>query len=266
MIATCTRLSGVSLWNPASGRKARHLKVGNVFRVAFSPDGSRLATCSYDTFEGTVSVQIWDPATGESRHMLEGRGGHAGLHWLRSRTGHTGETVRLWDLTTGKNLHTLEGHITAVEGVASRSGWRRSPGDGGVALSPDWRLLATGGDDQTVRLWDPATGDQVRILEGHTGPVDTAAFSPDGRLLATGGTDPRITDDAEDPFTAVKAASETLSALYRQSAKGPGFASRQVGAIPSFPGHRSEGQHAPAARAHGEGTALPLQESPSALN
>ena len=58
----------------------------------------------------------------------------------------------------------------------------------GVAFSPDGRLLATGGgEDETARLWDPATGECLRTLTGHADPVLGVAFSPDGRLLATGG-------------------------------------------------------------------------------
>jgi WD40 repeat protein len=72
---------------------------------------------------------------------------------------------------------TLEGH----------SDWVRS-----VAFSPDGKQLASGSNDKTIKLWDPATGELQQILEDHSGWVRSLAFSPDGKQLASGSTDNTI--------------------------------------------------------------------------
>jgi WD40 repeat protein len=56
-----------------------------------------------------------------------------------------------------------------------------------TALSPDGKLLATGGIDGIIRLWDVATGKMVRALVGHDSYVYGLAFSPGGKYLASGG-------------------------------------------------------------------------------
>src|SRR5262245_66165875 len=52
-----------------------------------------------------------------------------------------------------------------------------------LAFSPDGKLIASGGADNRIRLWDPNTGKEVRILEGHQGYVNCVAFSADGKWL-----------------------------------------------------------------------------------
>jgi hypothetical protein len=58
--------------------------------------------------------------------------------------------------------------------------------NGSVGFDPSGTRLATG-DDGTVRVWDPATGDLLHQLTGHHGPTRSVGFTPDGTRLATGG-------------------------------------------------------------------------------
>src|ERR1700730_12266273 len=63
---------------------------------------------------------------------------------------------------------------------------------GRMAWSPDARLLASGSDDRTICLSNPAEGTLVRKLEGHSDTVFSVAWSRDGKLLASSSDDETI--------------------------------------------------------------------------
>jgi len=94
------------------------------------------------------------------------------------------KTAKVWDVATGQKLATLRGH-----GDAHVGGANPMPGINSVTFAADGKILATGGLDGTVKLWDVAAKKELRTLTGHSNRVLSISMAPDGKTLASGSED-----------------------------------------------------------------------------
>ncbi len=144
-------------------------QVNFVSALAFSPNGTRLASGSADT-----TVRLWDTATNNEVAILQKHTSFINVLAFSPdgkmlASGSSDETVMLWNTSTGALLATLTGHVNSINTLA---------------FSPDGSTLAGGSTDGTIRFWNTETGDLLppRITE-HTDWVEVA-FSKDGTTLA----------------------------------------------------------------------------------
>jgi eukaryotic-like serine/threonine-protein kinase len=210
----------VKVWDLSTRQEVNALRghTARVTGVAFAPDGARLASSSDD---GTV--KLWQALAPQEALGLPGNGrAIAALGFTPAGKGlslvsATWDT-RLCDVASGQDLRaptrptprnglftgaiSPDGlRVAAACWFTSRQTWEvkvwdtRSAGEvcrlassnvvrHCLEFSPDGVLLAGGGTDGTVRLWDPSTGEQRLLLRGLSRPIRALAFGRGGALLA----------------------------------------------------------------------------------
>ncbi len=173
--------STIFIWDTQKGKQLRQwsLPTQALFGLVWSPDGSMLASASYD---GTIN--LWDPATGELlRSFAEKHWSTGDLVWSPQGDVLAGnypmaetsrDQITLWNPQTGEPVRSQPGIFNLT--------W--SP-FGDIAASVWDNGTAYGGDDKTLILWDPRTGNELRRF--NTGMfLSNISWSSDGRFLVVG--------------------------------------------------------------------------------
>ncbi|KAK2734227.1 hypothetical protein FQN57_001748 [Myotisia sp. PD_48] len=192
---------------------------GYVASIAFSHDGKRLASGSYDK-----TVCIWVAETGTLQHTLHGH-----QDWISSvvfshdgkqlASGSHDTSVRIWDAETGTLRQILMDHKDLVSSVAFSPGgsWLASSSHDGticlyelktgtlhqitepsdiwivsIAFSNDGSKLVAGLYDGKIGIWDVESGTQHSLYEGHKNSISSVAFSRDDQQVASGSYDTTI--------------------------------------------------------------------------
>jgi WD40 repeat protein len=151
----------------------------SVLSAAWSPDGYRIASGSYDT-----TVQVWGAFAGWPSLTYPGHKDYVwSVAWspdgkyIASAGGSYDKTVRVWDAATGNPIYTFNDYTDGVNSVV----W-----------SPDGKLIASGSYDKLILVRDPFNQTTPFILSGHTDGVKSVAWSPNGKYIASGSFDQTV--------------------------------------------------------------------------
>ena len=206
MLASASEDNTVRLWNVEDRHYVGVLEShrGSVNAVVFSSDGRFLVSGGSDD-----TIKLWDVA---GRREIDTLTGHSknvksvafSSNGITLASGSDDGTIFLWDLSlfgvtpdiptvsteqesSMAQVSRLPFRTTGVPGVLAQFGPNGSVYT--VDLSPDGRLLASGGDDNTFKLWDIANGTELKTFTEHDDWVECVAFSPNGRMLASASID-----------------------------------------------------------------------------
>ncbi|MEH2054063.1 serine/threonine-protein kinase [Nostoc sp.] len=192
ILATASDDKTIKLWQVETLKEISTL-LGHshaVKSVAFSPDGQILASGSWDK-----TIKLWDVNTGReictiAGHQLKVNSVAFSPQGQLLASASYDRTIRLWQIPVLESsqkelqnrpcyslLGTLSGHAWAVLTVA---------------FSPDGQILATGSDDNTIKLWEVNTGQLISTLVGHSWSVVAVAFTADGETLLSASCDKTV--------------------------------------------------------------------------
>jgi WD40 repeat protein len=159
--------------------------------VAISRDGKLALTGSNDK-----TLRLWEAATGRLVRTFQGHRGYVNSVAISpdermAASGSTDGVLIVWDLSTGSRIRSMgdspEQHGAPVATFDTLIRWMDEPG--GVAFSPDGRLVLSAVHGKVLKLWDIETGNLVGTFTGHGSTVSSVAFSSDGRRILSGSSD-----------------------------------------------------------------------------
>ena len=212
-----------------------------VYSVAWHPDGHWLAMASLD---GVCSIVVAE--SGQRAHRIEGHSkGLTGVEWISPVIAGTAkpgsmdsvlvtssldQTLRVWSMELNqpekppRSVRTLDQHTASVIGIALQPA-----GPSGAVP-----LLASIGDDRTVRIWQPASGRLMRFAK-LTEPPTAVAWTSDGASIVVGSRSGQcvIVDPATAEFHIIKQASSPLISLAADRKTDRIFAGDQSGTVAS---------------------------------
>jgi WD40 repeat protein len=162
-----------------------------VFCVALAPDGKTLAISGSDSV-----LQLYEVATGKELLKIKGPATGVGAilfapdgKMLAGRSLNQQEAIHLWETATGKEIRQIRSEPKNPGGRVVFFG--NAFGASGLAFAPDGKTLAVGETifdngkiTTSVKLWETATGKEVRRISVAQPTVTALAYSPDGKMLA----------------------------------------------------------------------------------